>query len=133
MKPLDLFELLIGVWEGQLESGIYHEEWIRINDNELSGNAFVVKENVKHNTELLRLIKNDTGIFYIADVSHNPAPVSFKLAALSDNVAVFENPLHDFPQKITYTFIDDNNLTAVIEAINDERKKAFRFELTRVK
>ena len=43
-----------------------------------------------------------------------PAPVKFLLTGVSDTSAVFENPEHNFPKKITY-LLEDGNLHAYIE------------------
>jgi hypothetical protein len=71
--------------------------------------------------EKLKIEKIGDEIFYIADVKHNAAPVYFKLTSLNDNEAVFENPQHDFPQKIVYKNID-GNLNASIEGPGKEGK-----------
>ncbi len=36
----------------------------------------------------------------------NTYPVLFRLTASSDTQAVFENPTHDFPQRLGYTLVD---------------------------
>lgn len=133
MNLSDLFEKLTGAWEGQHGNGIYKEDWTRTGDQELSGKANFIKDNKIVNQEILKLISNINGVFYIADVSHNPEPVSFKLSNTDEKSVVFENPEHDFPQKITYTFSDEDSLTAVIESLSENDKRKFTYELKRIK
>lgn len=133
MNLQELMETLIGIWEGPFGKGLYHEEWHKTSNNELSGKGYIIKENQNSNAEILKLIQNEKGVFYIADVSHNPGPVSFRLSDLSDNIAVFENPEHDFPQKITYSFSDFDSLTAVIESLNEADTRKFIYDLKRIK
>ncbi|MCB0729161.1 MAG: hypothetical protein KDD00_16970, partial [Ignavibacteriae bacterium] len=109
MDDLKKLEWLTGQWEGIMGSGLYHEEWYPDELNNLTGRAYLIKNGEITNNEKLKihLIEND--IFYTADVSHNPAPVSFKLTEYSDKIFIFENPEHDFPQKITYEILSENN------------------------
>ena len=43
-------------------------------------------------------------------------PVAFALVSITDDRVVFENPDHDFPQKITYERNADGSVTATVEA-----------------
>lgn len=52
--------------------------------------------------EKLRIVAKDNAVYYVADVQENAQPVYFKLTKLSESGFVFENPTHDFPQKIAY-------------------------------
>ena len=115
---------LAGQWEGIQGNGINHEEWEIINEYELKGKAYMIKKGEIINVEMLKLHSDETGIYYTADVSHNPAPVSFKLTLQNGNTFVFENPAHDFPQKITYEKKEENTLAATVEAtINGKTRK----------
>ena len=79
-----------------------YEYWEKINDNLFIGASETVKNGDIIFAEKLKIEKIGDDIFYIADVKHNPEPVMFKMISLNDTVAIFENPEHDFPQKITY-------------------------------
>lgn len=52
--------------------------------------------------EKLRIAEKDGSVHYVADVAENAEPVYFKLTELSESGLTFENPAHDFPQKIAY-------------------------------
>ena len=105
---------IVDNWVSAEENKISTERWVKVNDNLYEGES-VTKLNgdtVFH--EILKIERYDTGIFYIADVPHNPGPVSFKLTEVNDTMAIFENPEHDFPKKITY-INEEGNLHAYIE------------------
>ncbi len=123
---------LEGQWEGLQGSGVYHEEWRITGVNQMKGRAYLILKGEILNNEILNLNEDLYGIYYIAEVNHNPHPVSFKLTHLSDKIAVFENPEHDFPQKITY---ENNNgsLTATVEAVKDNKLKKFEYFLKRIR
>lgn len=117
MKNFNLFFWLIGQWEGVHGNGIYHEEWVKADDLTLTGKAYIIKNGESKHLEKLKIHVKDSEILYTADVSHNPAPVSFKLMLLETNRFVFENTDHDFPQRITYSFLEKYNLKAIVESI----------------
>lgn len=91
-----------------------YEEWKVINDDLFEGGSKTIKEGKVIFSESLKIEKTADGIYYVADVAHNPAPVKFKLTSVTDTSAVFENPDHDFPKKITY-LLEEGNLHAFIE------------------
>lgn len=91
-----------------------YEHWEKINDSLFVGGSETIKNWDTVFTEKLKIEKIDGDIYYIADVKHNPAPVKFKMISLNDYEAVFENPEHDFPQKIIYK-LEEGILHASIE------------------
>ncbi|HMS64607.1 MAG TPA: DUF6265 family protein [Ignavibacteria bacterium] len=123
---------ITGQWEGIQGSGIYHEEWEKISDSELKGKAYMIKKGEIINNELLKIHEEADGIYYTADVSHNPSPVSFKLTEITDSSFIFENPEHDFPQKISYVNENDVKLKAVVEAVVNGKLKKIEFDLRRI-
>ena len=91
-----------------------YEEWKVTSDNLYEGSSKTIKDGVVTFSESLKIENTPDGIYYVADVPHNPAPVKFLLTGVSDTSAVFENPEHNFPKKITY-LLEDGNLHAFIE------------------
>jgi hypothetical protein len=79
-----------------------YEHWEKTSNTLLTGGSETVKNGDTLFAEKLKIELTGENIYYIADVKHNPAPVRFKLTSITDTEAVFENPEHDFPQKITY-------------------------------
>jgi len=69
-------------------------------------------------------------LYYMPTVQgqNNEKEVFFKLTALSDTHFVFENPMHDFPKKISYYHPKKNELYTEVEGLIDgkTRKEAFR-------
>jgi hypothetical protein len=123
---------LLGVWEGIQGSGIYHEEWRKLNDNSLEGRAYLLKKGEIVNPENLRIVIEDGEVYYVADVSHNEAPVRFRMTSSSDTILVFENPSHDFPQKITYDLAEEGWLKAIIEAEREGNVRRVEFRLKKI-
>ncbi len=129
---LEKFFWLIGQWEGIHGNGIYHEEWQKQDEFELKGKAYMILKGEIKNVEKLRIHSDETGTYYTADVSHNPAPVSFKLTSQSGNIFIFENPEHDFPQKITYSRQENDSLLATVEAAKNGKARRIQYNLKKV-
>lgn len=116
--------------EGEL---VCYEHWKKVNDSLFEGGSETVKNGDTVFTEKLKLLKQNNDIFYVANVKHNPAPVYFKFTGLETGKAVFENPDHDFPKKISYE-LNDGILHAYIEGLSnkgDWKKVDFYFSRKR--
>jgi hypothetical protein len=62
------------------------------------------------------------------------AGASFRLVRVDGNSVVFENPHHDFPQRIGYTLNADGSLTAFIEGPGrDGRPRRIEFPYRRAR
>lgn len=109
------------------------ESWQRIDARTLEGHSYTIKQGDTVFTEKLRLEQNEKGIFYIATVPHNPGPVYFKLIRIEEDEAVFENPAHDFPNRIIYRRErgEVDTLHARIEGVRKGRESAVDFWFTR--
>ncbi len=124
------FEKLIGEW--QLENMPVVEEWTYVN-KQFRASVIVTSGADQMVTEEIQIIENEDGIFYEADVEdqNNGEPVLFKMIFSEKNKIIFENKEHDFPQRITYEFMDDNKLTATIDGMIDGASKSMDFNYSR--
>lgn len=105
-----------------------YENWVKTNDTLYSGESYTVRDGDTVFNEQLKIEKNGDDVFYTAIVKHNPGPVSFKLTEINNNKAVFENPEHDFPTRITYELRNNSVLYAKAEGKN-KNGEAAEFEL----
>lgn len=76
--------------------------------------------------EFLRIVERDGGLVYVAQPGGAPA-TEFILTGLGSTRAVFENPRHDFPQRIVYELSDDGQLSASIGFAKGGRPQRFGF------
>ena len=63
--------------------------------------------------EFLRIVERDGGLVYIAQPNGSP-PTEFVLSELTKTRAVFDNPRHDYPNRIVYELSEGGALTATI-------------------
>jgi hypothetical protein len=72
--------------------------------------------------EYLRIVQNEEGIAYMASpLGREPTP--FVLVSLEGHKVVFENPEHDWPQRLTY-WLEDATLYARAEGLSEDSRKA---------
>ena len=57
---------------------------------------------------------------------------TFPLSSLSETEAVFENPDHDFPQRVIYARDGDSRLVPRIEGVSKGKLRVVEFPMTRV-
>lgn len=125
---------LLGRWEQKTLKGTIYESWKSNSDSSYFGKSYLLKEKDTVVLETVSLLQKDGALFYIPTVTNqnNSMPVSFKLTSSSDNKLVFENPIHDFPQKITYVLISSDSLLAEISGVLNNKQQFRQFPMRRV-
>lgn len=68
--------------------------------------------------EYLRIESTPSGIVYIAQ-PRGKNTTEFKLTEVAEGKVVFENPMHDFPKRISYTRRSEGTIDVRIEGEND--------------
>lgn len=126
---------LIGNWQRVSEKEILSETWQQLNDSTFSGRSFFIRNGDTLSSELISLEQRKGKLYYIPTVSdqNEGQPVVFAQTNLTDSTVVFENPKHDFPQKITYSLLVNDSLSAEIAAVVDGELKTRTFRMGKVK
>lgn len=133
-NPFEKLSWIADRWISPPGESITYENWVRLDDTTYSGESHNVINGITVFAEQLKIEKIGDDIFYTAVVEHNPGPVHFKLVEFNENKAVFENPEHDFPNRIIYMLKDDGSLYARIEGKNKKGKEVIgEFFYTRVR
>lgn len=73
--------------------------------------------------EFLRITSVETGLAYLASPGGRP-PTPFPVKQLEANRVVFENPTHDFPQRILYWLDDEGRMHARIEGTMNGKEES---------
>lgn len=126
---------VIGTWQNQSEEGTVVEMWEKQNDSTLVGNSFFIIGKDTVSSEKITLEQRGDSCFYIPIVKgqNNNQPIVFTLTNANNKQLIFENPKHDFPQKITYTQIHSDSLVAEISGNVEGKHQAQQFALRKVK
>ncbi|MCG7550521.1 DUF6265 family protein [Pseudoalteromonas sp. Of7M-16] len=115
---------LVGNWYSQSSKLKIRESWKQISGKtfEGTGSTYSIEKGKTVSSETLRLVEMSGEVFYVAKVASNDLPVAFKLTSCSEKTAVFENPQHDFPKKLSYQLTKDNYITVLVSG---EQGKGF--------
>lgn len=129
---LNDFAWLTGDWQRESAKSITTESWRRVSETAFEGSSSRVSKASGETVfgESLMLAKMGSDIFYIAKVAENALPIPFKLVNFSKTEAVFENPTHDFPQRIRYRRDGENAFTAIVETIETSAEMQQRIEFS---
>ncbi len=128
-------EWLIGNWQKQTKKEILTESWQKLDDSTLVGQSYFIDGVDTLSSESIRIEQRNRKLFYIPTVKgqNNGMVVNFNLTSVNDSSLIFENPEHDFPQKITYNKMKNDSLMAEISAILNGNLKSQKFQMGRVK
>lgn len=130
---IKIADWLIGNWENTSPEGVLTENWQKLNDSTFSAASYFIKGKDTIHSESIILAQLGETLTYKATVKgqNDDKPVFFPSTSESDKQLVFENPKHDYPQKITYTKGANNTLTAVISGTLNGKPSSEKFVMTK--
>lgn len=108
---LDDLAWLAGHWSSTQDGLETEEVWLAPAGGMMLGMHRDAK-GAKASFEFIRIAQTPEGIAYLAQPAGRP-PTAFLLAEVTATRAVFENPKHDFPQRIVYE-LRDGRLCATV-------------------
>jgi len=122
-----------GTWMMQGKEGIFIEHWEADTDSSLKGKGFFIsKEKDTGFSEQLWMVNRNDTLFYKTITVHNGIqPVYFTETKFNEDEIIFENPYHDFPQKIHYTKINKDSLVITVSGMEDGNQRKEQFFLKR--
>ena len=120
---------LSGPWQLTSGSNPAFESWQQLDENTFAGKGYFMQQTDTVVFEELRLQKIGNYWCYIATV-HKGKPVLFYHTLMEAGHMVFENPEHDFPQRIEYQLKEDGTLSANVSGMEKgkERKEEFNMK-----
>ena len=107
------------------------EHWTQAAGASMMGMGRTVVGDKTREFEYLRIEQRADGIYYVAHPNGRCPGTDFKLTRGSATEAVFENPQHDFPKRITYRKGADDTLMATTDG--GEGTKSISFAYRRIK
>ncbi len=124
---------LSGCWEMKNEKRgtLVTEMWMKPDGDAMLGAGRTLKAGKLIDFEFLRIVEDGNGLSYISRPSANKDDTTFKMIRSVANEIAFENPTHDFPQRIMYKR-DGEKMTARIEGSVGGKTRGVDFSYTRV-
>jgi hypothetical protein len=116
---LEQLAWMAGHWAGE-QGGVQMEEvWTAPGGGMMIGLHRDVRAGKPAFFEYLRIEETDDGIFYVASPMGRTPGTRFRLVSVEAGKVRFENPEHDFPQRIIY-WKDGDTLVARAEADTED-------------
>ena len=122
---------LSGCWEMRAGNRIVEEQWMRPRGRSMLGMGRTVRGDSTSEYEQLRIAEDAGQLVYHASPS-GQQPAQFRSFAISDSAVSFQNPQHDFPQRILYRLVTGDSLVARIEGTVGGRARGVDFPMKRV-
>ncbi|KTE05646.1 DUF6265 family protein [Sphingopyxis sp. H115] len=121
---------LTGDWVSEADGRWTEESWTAPRGGVMLGHSRSGRGEELREYEFIRIVAGEDGtISYIA-MPQGGAPVAFRLVrqanAQGGTRATFENPTHDYPQRIAYVR-DGDTLTATISAIDGSKPRRWTY------
>jgi hypothetical protein len=131
---LEKMSWLVGEWENKMPEGVLTETWTKSNDSTFIGKTlFINEKDTLHSEEIILIQKGET-LLYIPTVKgqNDDKPVEFKMTeSKTENEFAFENPAHDYPQKIVYKKVSDTKLVATISGKQQGKPSSESYPMTK--
>jgi hypothetical protein len=133
--PIAQAKWLIGNWKNQSGTTLDIETWKKLNDSTYQGRSYSLAGTDTVSSEHIEIEQRGGKLHYIPTVKNQNGgkAITFILTSSTNKQLIFENPEHDFPQKITYTQITKDSLVAEISGMRKGKFKAIQFPMKRDK
>jgi hypothetical protein len=119
---------MVGCWAGTSGDDDTRELWLPAGRDALIGVGRTVRGGLLRRHEFMVIRDTVAGVAFIARPAGQPE-ASFLLATLKDREAVFSNPQHDFPQRVSYRLLADGTLHARIEGTQNGNARGVDFPM----
>jgi len=129
--PISSLVWLSGCWARTNGARLVEESWQLPRGGIMLGVGRTVNGNTLVEYEQLRIYRSGDTLVYAASPSRQ-APSEFRARPPYTGEIVFENPAHDFPQRIRYKRLGKDSLHARIEGKRDGVERGVDFMYARV-
>lgn len=121
---------IAGNWSGTRGANgatSFEERWSPPKGGSMLATSRTVSRDKLSAFEFLRIVERDGGLVYFAQPGGAPA-TEFVLSEVSAVRAVFDNPRHDYPQRIVYELSAEGGLTATVGFTKGGTPRRFEFK-----
>lgn len=113
---------LQGCWEAAMGERIVEEQWMAPRGTSMVGVSRTVRGDRLVEYELIVIREDGDRLVYVAHPSGQPS-ATFPARMVNDSMVLFENPEHDFPQRIGYERTRDGLLAWIEGTQNGQRRR----------
>lgn len=130
-RDIDRLAWLAGCWERRAGDRVLEEQWMAPRGGTMVGMSRLVRAEETLSHEAIRIFEREGALVYAAAPA-TQAPAEFTSTSIADSAVVFENPTHDFPQRIAYRHVAGDSLHARIEGERAGATHGIDFRMARV-
>ena len=113
---IDRLAFIAGCWTLTRPNGTkIEEQWLAPAGGAMLGVSRSVRDGKLREYEFVRILPAADGKLQFVAIPSGQAESAFPVKEIGDNTVTFENPQHDFPQRILYRLVDKDTLVAQIE------------------
>jgi hypothetical protein len=127
---VDSLRWLAGCWRFSTPRVVVDEQWMTPSGGTMLGMSRTVSNGRYREHEFLRIYAAGDTVVYAANPS-GQKPTEFRSTLVTASEVVFENPAHDFPQRVRYRLVSHDSLMATVEGDRDGRRQPLRFSYVR--
>ena len=98
----ELPAFLTGCWAGNAGTTAFEEVWTRPASGSLMGISRTFKADRLVDSEFMRVDLRAGDVIFTPRIGTRQTPVEFRLKSQTGTEIIFENPAHDFPQRVIY-------------------------------
>jgi hypothetical protein len=121
---------LAGCWQQAAGTRVVDEQWMAPRAGVMLGIGRTVRDDRVVEYEQVRIFERDGWAIYAAMPSGQP-PAEFTASSTSDTLVTFENPTHDFPQRVIYRRRGADSLVARVEGTRGGQQRGVDFAYAR--
>lgn len=125
----------LGSWHNTTKQGKMIEFWVKANDSVYQGESYFIVGKDTVFAEHMQLEEVHGKMAYIVTIpnQNQEQSVRFEMTNITEKCIIFENPKHDFPNKIMYSKITNDSIVAVIYGVKDGKSASETFAMARHK
>jgi hypothetical protein len=123
---------LAGCWSARKGDAGSGEQWLPPAGGTMFGVSRTVKDGKTVEFEFMQLRLNAEGKLVFIALPSGQKETTFVATASSENSVTFENPQHDFPQRVSYRLQPDGRLIARVEGTRSGVLRGIEFSFDRV-
>ena len=126
---IDKLSFLKGCWAGP---GTF-EIWMKPEAGAMMGAGRTIRNGKVVNTEFFSVTEAADGVTLNVQLKLGGVVTPFRAKEITPSSVIFENPEHDFPQRIIYRTAPEGGLLGRIEGTSKGKARAFDYPMTRAK
>lgn len=131
-SQLEKLKWLAGCWASESGEPGSGEQWSSLAGSTMLGVGRTIRKGKTVEHEFLQVRLDAEGkVVYIALPSHQKE-ATFVASSIGEGTATFENPAHDFPQRILYRALPEDRLVVRIEGVRGGTMRGIDFPMNRV-